>query len=214
MARHAVPHRMAEMASAISQERFVTPAEYLALERAAEYKSEYFAGEMFAMAGGTPRHSLISANMIREIGNLLNGRDCRVYDSNLRVKVIASGLYTYPDVSVVCGRAEFDDVERDTLLNPFLLVEVLSPATESYDRGRKFNFYREIASLSTYLLVSQDTPRVEQLLRQENGHWLWSDASGVEAQLHLPSLGVDLRLREVFAHVEFEPISLRAKTER
>jgi len=196
------------MASAIPKPGLISPAEYLAMERMAEFKSEYFQGEVFAMSGGTTCHSLISTNITRELGNLLKGRDCTVYNSDLRVKVPAAGLYTYPDGIVVCGRPETEDARTDTLLNPLVLIEVLSPGSESYDRGRKFNFYRQIASLRTYLLVAQETPRVEQFVRQENAQWLLSEAEGLASQLHLPALAVDLRLAEVFADVTFEPISL------
>lgn len=186
----------------------MSSAEYLVRERKAERKSEYFGGEVFAMAGGTASHSLISTNATRELGNLLKGRDCNVYNSDLRVNISASGLYTYPDASVVCGPPEFDDAQADTLVNPLAIVEVLSPGTESYDRGRKFTFYRQIRSLSTYLLVSQDAARVEQFVRQENAQWLWSEADGIESHLHLPALEVDLRLAELFAGVKFEPAPL------
>src|SRR5947209_1452139 len=113
----------------------LAPAEYLAIERAAEYKSEFFAGELFAMAGASPAHVLITSNVNRELGTQLRNCPCRVYSSDLRVKVSATGLYTYPDVAVVCGEQQFDDEHRDSLLNPTLVVEVLSPSTEAYDRG-------------------------------------------------------------------------------
>lgn len=194
------------MASAIPKEQSLSPADYLALERAAEFKSEYFQGEVFAVAGGTAVHSLISTNITAELGNLLKGGDCTVYNSDLRVKVLESGLYTYPDGSVVCGEAQSE--EGDTLLNPLVLIEVLSPASESYDRGRKFKFYRQITSLSTYLLVAQEAPRIEQFVRQADAQWLWNEAHGSEARLHLPALAINLRLEEIFAQVTFETISL------
>lgn len=194
------------MASAIAKEQLLSPADYLARERAAEEKSEYFQGEVFAMAGGTAVHSLISMNVTAELRDRLKGRDCTLYNSDLRVKVSESGLYTYPDGSVVCGQPQFEDA--DTLLNPLVLIEVLSPASESYDRGRKFEFYRQIASLSTYLLVSQEAPRVEQFVRQQDSQWLWNEAHGMESCLHLSVLAIDLRLEEVFAQVTFEPVSL------
>ena len=125
----------------------LSEAEYLAIERAAVFRSEFYDGEMFAMAGGSPTHSLIAGNLIRALGNRLQGGGCLTFNSDLRVKIEDSGLYTYPDVSVVCGELRFADAEEDTLVNPTLLAEVLSDTTEAYDRGEKFGHYRRIASL-------------------------------------------------------------------
>ena len=171
-----------------------TPAEYLRRERAAEYRSEYYAGEIFAMAGGSPRHSLIKINVGTVLHRPLLNRPCTAYGSDLRIRV-PSGLYTYPDVSVICGDLEFDDELKDTILNPTVLVEVLSPTTEAYDRGKKFDHYRQIASLREYVLVSQDEPRVERFLRNNDSTWTLAIA--------LPSIGVTLPLSEVFIKVDF-----------
>ena len=183
--------------------RKLTPAEYLEIERAATYRSEYFDGEMFAMAGGSARHSLIKANIIRDFGNGLKGRPCTAYDSDLRILVSATGLYSYPDASVICGPLEFEDARRDTVLNPTLLVEVLSDSTEAYDRGKKFSHYRQIPALREYLLVSQEEPEIERFLRNDDGTWTRTEASGPDAVLPLPSLGVEISLREVYDKVEF-----------
>lgn len=142
--------------------RPLTPAEYLALERQAEVRSEYFQGEAFAMAGGSQRHNLIVANLLRLLGNQLVSRDCNVYPSDMRVKIEALGKYTYPDVAVACGENRFEDEHRDVLLNPVVLFEVLSQSTEAYDRGKKFEHDQALDSLREYLLVSQDACRVEQ----------------------------------------------------
>ena len=139
--------------SSLPKARF-TPEEYLALERQAEYRSEFFHGEIFAMAGASREHNLIAGNVSRELGNQLKGRPCETYQSDMRVKVSDTGLYTYPDVVVACGELAFEDDEVDTLLNPTLLIEVLSESTESYDRGKKFGYYRTIQSLAEYLLVA------------------------------------------------------------
>src|SRR2546423_4510369 len=133
----------------------LSETDYLRLERAAEARSEYFDGEMFAMAGGTRAHSLIATNLARELSNQLKAGDCIVYNTDLRIKVEPTGLITYPDLSVVCGEQRFLDQQQDTLLNPVLIVEVLSNASEAYDRGKKFEHYREITTLREYLLVSQ-----------------------------------------------------------
>lgn len=190
----------------------LTEAEYLALERRAEFKSEFFEGDTFAMAGGTRWHSLIATNLARESGNKLKGRPCVPYNADLRVKVEATGLLTYPDLSVVCGPQRFLDAEVDTLLNPTLIAEVLSDSTEAYDRGKKFEHYRQMPSLKEYLLVSQKDPRIEQFIRQEGGQWLWREATGLNATLELPALGITLALSEVFAQVEFTPSPIRPRT--
>ena len=192
--------------------RHLTAEEYLTVERAAEFKSEFFGGEMFAMAGGSPMHSLIATNLAREIGNQLKGRPCVPFNSNLRLKVLATGLYTYPDLSVVCGPLEFADEQEDTIVNPTLLAEVLSNSTEGYDRGKKFEHYRQIPALRGYLLVSQKEPRIEQFLRGSDGEWRLREAAGLEAQLELPCLQITLPLAEVFANVKFEASSLRANS--
>ncbi len=181
----------------------LSPADYLATERAAEYKSEYYRGEMFAMAGASREHNLIVGNLARELGNRLRNGPCEVYSSDMRVKVDATGLYTYPDVVVACDGPEFEDEQVDTLLNPTLLIEVLSESTEKYDRGKKSGHYRQLASLKEYLLVSQDEPHVEHYARQGDGHWLLTDATGIDATIRLPVLKTELILSEIYARLTF-----------
>src|SRR5215216_7594453 len=137
----------------------ISPEEYLAIERKSEIKHEFFAGEMFAMVGASKRHNLITANLIRILGNQLLERPCNVYPSDMRVKVSATGKYTYPDVVIACEEEKFDDAENDTLLNPVIIIEVLSESTEAYDRGKKFEQYQNIESLTEYLLIGQDPYR-------------------------------------------------------
>jgi len=185
----------------------LTEAEYLRIERAAEFKSEFFDGEMFAMAGGTPEHSLIATNIAREFGNRLRGRPCVAYNADLRIKVEATGLNTYPDLSIICGSLQFAEGTNDTVVNPSVLVEVISDSTEAYDRGRKFVHYRQIPSLKEYLMVSQKEPRIEKFARQADGQWILSEANGLDAALEVPSLGIALALSEVFANVKFPPLA-------
>jgi Uma2 family endonuclease len=187
----------------------LTEAEYLKIERAAEFKSEFFDGEMFARAGGTFEHALIAINLARELGNRLRGGQCVPCNSELRIKIEATGLYTYPDLSVMYGQPEFAAEANDTVTNPSLLAEVLSDSTEAYDRGKKFEHYQQIATLREYLLVSQKEPRIEQFIRQADGRWLWTSAGGLESALQLPSLGISISLSEVFANVNFPPVPLR-----
>jgi len=179
----------------------LTPEEYLAIERRSETRSEYLDGETFAMTGGSRNHNLIVLNIGRELSLQLKKRACEVYASDLRVRVPATGLYTYPDITVVCGEPRFEDEELETLLNPTLLIEVLSPTTEAYDRGKKFEHYQTIPSLSEYLLVSQASFRVEQFLRQEDNRWLFTAVAGFEGRISLPSIQCELVLAEVYDKV-------------
>jgi Uma2 family endonuclease len=180
----------------------MTPEEYLALERKAEVKSEYFAGEVFAMAGAGEAHNLMVTNVIVALGTQLRKRPCKVHPSDMRVLVSQTGLYTYPDAVVVCGEPRFLDDKRDTLLTPTLIVEVLSDSTEAYDRGQKFEHYRQIESLQEYVLVSQAAPKVERFLRQEAGTWLFSEATGLDATAELASIQCRLPLAEVYDKVD------------
>jgi Uma2 family endonuclease len=180
-----------------------TPEEYLALERDSETKHEYFDGEIFAMVGATEPHVWIVSNLVFRLMGQLRDRPCKVYASDMRVKVSATGLYTYPDLAIVCGEREFEDDRRDTLLNPQVIIEVLSPSTEAYDRGKKFGHYRRIESLAEYLLVAQDTPRVERYLRQPDGDWLLHEAARMEDTVSLPTIQCELRLADVYDGVEF-----------
>ena len=190
--------------------RRLTEAAYLKIERAAEFKSEFFDGEMFAMAGGSPQHSLIATNLAREFGNRLMSSQCVPYNADLRIKVETTGLCTYPDLSVICGPLKFAEGTDDTVVNPTLLLEVLSDSTEAYDRGKKFEHYRQISTLQEYLLISQKEPRIEQFIRQPDGRWLLNESAGREASVHLPALRITLSLSEIFAKVTFVPTPIRS----
>lgn len=182
---------------------YLTPEEYLAMERQAETKSEYFNGEVFAMTGASVSHNQIVANAVSALNTQLKSRPCRVFPSDMRVKVSQTGLYTYPDVVVVCGRLQLEDRQKDTLLNPTMLVEVLSPSTERYDRGAKFAHYQTLESLTDYVLISQDEAKIEHFARQPAGKWLFSMYQGLEATAPLPSIGCELALTEVYDKVEW-----------
>jgi Uma2 family endonuclease len=189
----------------------LTEAEYLDLERRAEFRSEFLDGEMFAMAGGTSSHSLIKCNLIRALGNQLEQSPCVVYGSDMRVKVQMAGLYTYPDFSVACGRNQFEDENKDTLLDPMVIGEVLSESREAYDRGKKFEMYRRIPSLREYLLVNQFEPLIEHYVRQDGGEWLLRGVAGLQSRLALPSLGITIDLAAVYSKVEFAADPRRPK---
>lgn len=178
---------------------YLDPEEYLAIERRAEYKSEYVDGVMYAMAGGSIRHNLIAGNLITEFNVQLRKTDCRVYPSDLKVRVPDSKRFFYPDVSIVCGEIRFADDEQDVVLNPVVVVEVLSESTAAFDRGKKFQSYQQIESLREYLLVSQDEYVVEHFLRQDDGHWLYTKAGGLDEAIALPAVECRLALRDVYS---------------
>jgi Uma2 family endonuclease len=179
---------------------FVTPEEYLALERVSERKSEYRAGEIFDMSCASEPHILISVNVLASLHHQLRKRPCKVYPGDLRIKVSAAGLYTYPDVSVLCGEAVLDDNQKDTLTNPTVIIEVLSPSTEAYDRGQKFEYYRKLESLAEYVLVSQDKRHIEIFTRQNDGRWLLTETTHGVARLR--SIKCRLALNDVYDKVE------------
>ena len=195
--------------------RRFTPAEYLAIEENASSKSEFFRGEMFATAGGSGPHSLIATNLTVALGSRLRGGACRTYNSDLRVHIPVVGLYTYPDVTVVCGASQFADEASHNLVNPHLIGEVCSPSTQNYDRGDKFILFQSSPSLQDYLLVQQDRAFVEHFHRSEgvqDNQWLYRSAGhpansvdGLQATLRLPSLGVEIPLAEIYAGVELAP---------
>ncbi len=190
--------------SALPDKRTVIPEdEYLALERASAVKHEWIDGEIVAMTGASAAHNLICASTAFVLYAQLRQRACRLYLSDMRVKIQATGLYTYPDLSVVCGDSQFSDEQCDTLLNPTLIIEVLSPTTERYDRGKKFQHYRKQASLREYVLIAQDRPHIERYLRQTDDSWQLIDAHGIDASLTLVSIGCTLQLAEVYEQVSF-----------
>ena len=179
-----------------------TPEEYLEVERKADYKSEYLNGEIYAMGGTSPRHVLIVTNIASELRNQLKNRPCMVYSTDLRVQVSPQGLYTYPDVLVVCDTPQFSDQRRDTLTNPTLIVEVLSKSTKDYDRGEKFEQYRAIKSFKEYVLVAQDKYHVEHFVRQSDDTWFFSETNRLEDTLELITIGCHLKISEVYDKVE------------
>ncbi len=183
-------------------EAFVSLEIYLETERKAETKSEYCKGRVFAMAGASYAHNLLAAQIITCLGSQLRGRDCRVLPSDMRIKVRDTGLYTYPDVSVLCGKPQFEEESTDILLNPVTIIEVLSPSTEAYDRGDKFAHYRELASLEEYLLVSQKAPKIEYY-RREGAFWVFSEAKN-DQTLTLEHINCNLPLVEIYADIPFK----------
>ncbi len=181
----------------------LTPEQYLEVEREAECKSEYFQGQMFTLPRGSYRHGHLIGNLVWALGNALHERPCIVTPTDVRLRVSPDGLYTYPDVMVVCGAAAFSDEHQDTLLNPVLIVEVLSPSTEAHDRGFKFTQYRRLESLREYVLVAQHEPRVERFLRQPGETWLMAESVGLGAVCRLESVDAEVSLGNIYDKVEF-----------
>jgi Uma2 family endonuclease len=176
--------------------------DYLAIERSAEMKSEFYDGEMFAMAGGSKNHNIIAVNLIGELRAALKGRPCQVFGSDMRVKV-PSGLYTYPDVGIVCGGTQMEGKSEDTLLNPVVLIEVLSDSTEDYDRGRKAKHYWSIPSLKEYILVSQNAAQIDRVVRETADRWTTTNLASLNGALSLAALNVSIPLAEIYANVEW-----------
>lgn len=186
--------------------------EYLALERESEVKYEYWNGEIFAMSGGTLAHDQITGNVFDSLRTKLRGTDCRVFTNKMQIKVPAAPPYRYADESVVRGKIEVERFNgNDILLNPVLIIEVLSPTTEAFDRGDRFSYYKSIPSFREYLLVAQHRPHATHYLRQDDGTWDYEEANDLTASIHLPTIGCTLSLVDLYAGVEGERISMKAE---
>lgn len=183
--------------------QYVTPEDYLRLEREAVEKHEYFEGEIRAMAGARYAHNLICMNLGGEIRNQLRGKSCSVVGSDQRLQILSGSAYVYPDLTVVCGKPEFNEEKKfDTLLNPTLLVEVLSPSTANNDRGEKFMYYRQIPSLRQYLVLDSLSVHAELFSLDELGRWILTETRDLSAVLDLSSIACQVPLAEVYAGVE------------
>jgi Uma2 family endonuclease len=182
---------------------YVTPDEYLASERLSETRSEYLDGVVCPMTGGSLTHIQITSNLTAELSVQLRSRPCRVLAIDLKVRMPDSRKFFYPDVTVVCDEPQFHDDRRDIILNPVLIVEVLSPSTEAFDRGAKFQAYQTIESLKEYVLAAQDSPTIEQYVRQGDGRWAYTVVKGLEGSIVLPSVECTLNLSAVYDKVDF-----------
>jgi Uma2 family endonuclease len=185
--------------------RKLTPQEYLAIERAAEFKSEYHDGEMFIMSGARLPHVTINSNLVFHLRRAFENGTCRVLANDMRIKVARTGLYTYPDTIIVCDKPVLEDSEMDTLLNPTVLFEILSKSTELYDRGTKFEHYQSIESLKEYVLVTQNRHRIERYVRGTGHEWTYSEFSDPEGVFQLGSLPASIPMKSLYEDVEFPP---------
>ena len=183
-------------------DKYVTLEEYFKIEETSVIKHEYYQGSIFAMAGASEYHNLITMSIGSNLYLQLNGKPCRPYPADFRLKIEAANLCTYPDLSVICGETQLADGRRDTFLNPTVLIEVLSDSTEAYDRGTKTEFYRTIPSLQEYLFISQDKPHVERYQRQNQG-WLFTEYSALEEEAPLDSIGCSLSLAAIYERISF-----------
>ncbi len=180
-----------------------TAAEYLELEQDANYRSEYYEGEIFAMSGGTSKHDLIGCNLIYSLMGSLRDKPCFVHSSNLKVRIERADAFVYPDTIVVCGPREYHENRKDIIKNPKVVFEVLSPSTSSFDRGGKFMRYAKLPSLEEYVLVEQEFPRVEVFKRKENGKWLLTPYDEIDGRVKLESLDIEIPMAEIYRKVEF-----------
>jgi Uma2 family endonuclease len=179
----------------------MTVDDYLRSERQSDVRHEFLNGEMFAMSGASVAHGQIVTNVIASLRPQLRKTGCTIYAADLRVKVVARGLYTYPDVVAICGALQFDDAVKDTVLNPTLIIEVLSKSTRAYDRGPKFEYYRQIESFREYLLIAQDECHVEHFARQPDGRWMLSETNQLHDTIRLVALPGELRVADIYEDV-------------
>jgi Uma2 family endonuclease len=185
------------------EQKYFSPEEYLALEEAAEFKSEYYQGEIFAMVGASVNHNRIVRNLLVALAEYLAAKPCEAFASDMRLLVKENGLYTYPDVMVVCGKLEFAEGRTDTLTNPTVIFEVLSKSTQDYDRGGKFALYRPIETFQDYVLVDQHCLQVEHFHRLEDGRWILQEFKAPEAEVLLDSIGVTIPLSRMYHKVDW-----------
>lgn len=181
----------------------MTVQEYLEFERESDAKHEYLNGEVFAMAGASANYNLVTGNTYAALHAQLRKRPCLIFTNDMRVHIPATDLYTYPDIVIVCNAPQYEDKGKDTLLNPTLIIEVLSPSTENYDRGRKFQHYRSLSSLKEYILISQENYHIEHYIRQEN-KWILTDIMDATATINLPSTDCTLTMSDIYEKVDFD----------
>ena len=194
--------------TALLKKKHISPEQYLAMERESLEKHEYFGGEIFQMAGASEEHNTIAMNTASDLHQQLKKRACKVYQSDMRLFIPKTGLYIYPDITVVCGKPEFlPDETLDTLTNPILIVEILSSSTEGYDKGAKFDNYRSLESLREYMLISQDVKKIIRYTKQADGSWVLMDFIGDKTEITLISIDCKLTADDIYDKVDFEETS-------
>ncbi len=186
------------------QDTYYTPEEYLALEETAEYRSEYYRGEIFAMSGGSANHNRISGNIYTAMNIAFENKPCEAFITDMRLLVKKNGLYTYPDVMVVCGQIKFVEGRTDTITNPVVVIEVLSESTQDYDRGSKFMLYRALASLQEYILIEQDKIHIERFRKLEDGRWILDEFDQADQVLSVEAIDFEMPLQRIYRNVKWE----------
>ena len=200
---HCYPQRRYGMTA--QPKRSISEQEYIDFERASTSKHEYYDGHIYAMTGASRIHNLIAGNTLATLHGQLRKKPCQIFPSDMRVKVTRTGLNTYPDIVIMCGEPQFTDDALDTLINPLVLIEILSPSTERYDRGMKSQNYRTIETLQEYILIAQDHYHVECYSRQNNDQWLLQDAIGIGSSIIIRSVECTLALEDVYEKVDMRP---------
>lgn len=186
--------------------KIISPIEYLEMERLATEKHEYYCGEIYAMSGASIPHNIIATNCTVTLGNKLKGKKCRPYGSDLRIHIPKNSLYTYPDISIICGKVETIDKQFDTATNATVIIEILSPSTRNYDKGEKFTLYRDIETLQEYIVVDSEKISVEKYIRNKDGSWQFTEYKSLDQMISLDSVSVELKLSEIYEDVEFSEI--------
>ena len=193
----------------LKEENKISPEEYLVSERKSEIRNEYFDGEIFAMAGASREHNQIASNIVRILGNQLLEKPCSVFSSDMKVKIKEIGKYTYPDIVVVCEKEEFENENKDVLLNPVVIIEILSDSTEAYDRGDKFAHYQRLNSFVEYILISQYFWRLEKFTRQDNGTWIYSKYETDGNVVKIEAVNCELPVSEIYRKVNLDKHHLK-----
>lgn len=192
-----------EVKEPLPQYNFVSAEDYLEQERAALQKHEYYKGEVFAMSGASLEHVIVTRNLMISIGNKLKGKSCQPYGNDLRMHVPLNTLFTYPDLSIICGKPELLDNNFDTATNPTVIIEILSPSTRNYDMGVKFKLYRDIHSLKEYILIDSENVYVEKHVRQADNSWLLSEVKNLDEQLTIESVQINIALIDIYEGISF-----------
>ena len=185
----------------LPEKQYITPEQYLESERLALEKHEFYLGEIFAMSGASFRHNQIFKNTYGNLFNKLKGKPCQPYGSDLRIHIHNNSLYTYPDISIICGKPEMTDTVKDTITNPSVIIEILSKSTYDYDKGQKFTLYRDIDSLREYILIDSMSIRVEHYFKNEDSSWTLKDYRTIDAKLNIETISADLLLSDVYVDV-------------
>ena len=183
---------------------YISPEQYLEMERASETKNEYFNGEVFAMSGASLNHNIVVSTVNTIVLPFLKGKACNMFGSDLRIHIPKNSLYTYPDFSIICGKPEMTDDIKDTVINPSVIIEVLSKSTKDYDRGTKFNLYRSIKTLKEYVLIDSTSISVEVFTRQENNSWILTEFKQLSESFFITTIGLTLHLADIYEDVVFE----------